>query len=151
MMHGPHFLPPHLYYPPEYPPIDPYAHPSLPHSDVYSNRYGSAQLSPRLYDYYRRERSLSDRMTDRTEPRRQDSASLKLSQGESERRTADATMNDGRGLEERHSRRSEISDYFSFSRERVAHIPGTKGLKRFVSIRSFCINFFSVCFRKNLK
>ena len=127
MMHGPHYISPHLYYPPEYPPMDPYAHPSLPPSDVYPNRYGSTQLSPRLFDYYRRERSLSERPTDRSEGRRNDSASLKLGQGDSERQSADSSINDARGLDERSSRRHEIADYFSFSKERVAHLP-SKGL-----------------------
>ena len=137
-MHGPHYISPHLYYPPEYPHMDPYAHPSMPPSDVYPSRYGSTQLSPRLYDYYRRERSLSERPVDRSEGRRQDSASHKLSQGDSERQSADSSIADGRSLDERSSRRNEISDYFSFSKERVAHIP-SKGLLCFVSFRlSLC-------------
>jgi len=122
VIHGPHYMSPHLYYPPEYPPMDPYAHPSMPPSDVFPNRYSSAQLSPRLYDYYRRDRPLSERATDRSESRRQDSVNLKLGQSESDRRSTEHSIADGRSMDERNSRRSEISDYFSFSKERVAHI-----------------------------
>ena len=134
VIHGPHYMSPHLYYPPEYPPMDPYAHPSMPPSDVFPNRYSSAQLSPRLYDYYRRDRPLSERATDRSEGRRQDSVNLKLGQSESDRRATDHSIADDRSLNERNSRRSEISDYFSFSKERVAHI-SAKGWY-------FCLNYF---------
>eukprot|EP00795_Rhopilema_esculentum_P001174 gene1174-15533_t len=122
MVHGPQYFSPHLYYPPEYPYVDGYPHSSLAHSDMYTNRYGSNQLSPRLADYYRRERSFSDRASERErgDSRRQGSASLKLDPSEGERRTADSMINESRGLDERTARRHEMSDYFaSLSRDRL--------------------------------